>query len=351
MNYRIATFQMLHAVCVAMCVLITPISRAAEPVLDSAPDRAKLEFFEKSIRPVLASKCYKCHSAESEKVKGGLLLDTREGIRRGGDSGHAVVPGHLSESLLLKAIRYTDDDLKMPPAKNGGKLPDSVIADFEKWIQMGAPDPREGAAKVVRKEMDFNKAREFWSFQPPQAAPAPKVADVAWPRTDIDRFILAAAEAKGVQPVADAERRTLIRRVSFDLVGLPPAPGEVEVFVNDRSPQAFELVVDRLLASPQFGERWGRHWLDVARYAESTGKERNFAFPDAWRYRDYVIASFNRDKPCDQFIREQIAGDLLPSKGAAERNEHLIATGFLAIGPKGLNEKNREQFTMDLVDE
>ena len=338
------------------------VALAAEPAVEPAPDRAQLDFFEKSIRPVLAAKCYPCHSADSEKLKGGLLLDTREGIRRGGDSGHAVVPRSLGESLLIKAIRYTDDDLKMPPSKSGGKLPESILADFEKWVQMGAPDPRDGAAKVVSHDIDFTKAREFWSFQPLHTAPAPKVAAAKWPRTDIDRFILAAQEAKGLKPVADAEPAAWLRRVYFDLIGLPPTPAEVQAFVKEcgtpvagsaaRLPNsALEKVVDRLLASPQFGERWGRHWLDVARYAESTGRERNFAFPDAWRYRDYVIAAFNADKPYDQFVREQIAGDLLPSKGAVERNEHLIATGFLAIGPKGLNEKNREQFTMDLVDE
>ena len=170
--------------------------------------------------------------------------------------------------------------------------------------------------------------------------------DKQWPRTDLDRFILAGLEAKGLKPVADSDRRNLIRRVYFDLIGLPPTPEEMDAFFKDTAPDAVTKVVDRLLASPQFGERWGRHWLDVARYAESTGKERNYTFPEAWRYRDYVVAAFNADKPYDQFIREQIAGDLLPAKDAAERNEHLIATGFLALGPKGLNEKNRVQFGM-----
>ena len=323
--------------------------KAPEP--SAKPDAAQLEFFEKSIRPVLAAKCYKCHSAEADKVKGGLLLDTRDGIRQGGDSGHAVVPGNVSESLLLKALHYTDKDMAMPPEKSGGKLPDSVIADFEKWVKMGAPDPRDGAAVVAKKEIDFTKAREFWAFKTPQAAPAPAVADKQWPRTDIDRFILAGLEAKGLKPVADGDRRNLIRRTYFDLIGLPPTPEEMDAFFKDTAPDAYAKVVDKLLASPQFGERWGRHWLDVARYAESTGKERNYTFPEAWRYRDYVIAAFNTDKPYDQFIREQIAGDLLPAKDAAERNEHLIATGFLALGPKGLNEKNKTQFEMDLVDE
>jgi hypothetical protein len=322
---------------------------------ESAVTAAQSEFFEKRIRPVLAEKCYKCHSAEAEKVKGGLLLDTREGIREGGESGHAVVPGDLNQSLLIAAMKWEDKDMKMPPEKEGGKLSDEIIADFEKWIEMGAPDPRDGKAETIaKKEWDIAKGKEFWAFQPPKAAPAPAVKDAAWPRTEVDKYIRAAQEAKGLKPVADADARTLVRRVYFDLIGLPPAPEQVEAFAAEsiRNPQsALGNLVDRLLASPQFGERWGRHWLDVARYAESTGRERNFTFPEAYRYRDYVIAALNADKPYDQFIREQVAGDLLPYKNDAERNEHLVATGFLALGPKGLNEKNREQFRMDVIDE
>ena len=317
-----------------------------------APDKEQIDFFEKQIRPVLASKCYKCHSAEADKVKGGLLLDTREGIREGGDSGHAVVPGDTHESLILKALRWQDKDMRMPPEKEGGKLSDAVIADFERWIKMGAPDPRDGAAPAAsRKWMDLEKAKGFWAFQTPKASPPPEVQDARWPKTDLDRFILAAQEKKGLQPVGDADRRTLIRRLTYDLIGLPPTPEEVDAFVHDSSPDALAKTVDRLLASPQFGERWGRHWLDVARFAESTGKERNFTFPAAWRYRDYVIASVNADKPYDEFIREQIAGDLLPAASSAEHDEHVIATGFLALGPKGLNEKNPEQFRVDQIDE
>ncbi len=315
------------------------------------PDAAQTEFFEKSIRPVLVDKCYKCHSAEATKVKGGLLLDTREGIRSGGDTGHAVVPGNLKESLLIKALHWDDKDLRMPPEKEGGKLPDSVIADFKRWIEMGAPDPRGGDGKVVKKEMDLTKAKQLWTFQTPKAAPVPAVKDKAWPRTDVDRFLLAAQEAEGLHPVGDADRRTLLRRVYFDLIGLPPTPAQIEAFAQDKSPKALAKVVDALLASPQFGERWGRHWLDAARFAESTGKERNFTFPEAWRYRDWVIAAVNADKPYDQFIIEQIAGDLLPSKDTAERDRNMVATGFLAVGTKGLNEKNREIFRMEVVDD
>ncbi len=345
-----------HSIFLATTSFVGAAITPEAPISGAKQDPAGVEFFEKNIRPVLAQKCYGCHSAESGKQKGGLLLDTREGIRMGGDSGHAIVPGDVKESLLLDAIRYDDKETQMPPQKEGGKLPDAVIANFEQWIRMGAPDPREGsgAAKmtpIAKKDWDLKKAKEYWAFQEPKSATAPEVKDKAWPRSNVDKFILGALEAKGLKPVADADKSTLIRRVYFDLIGLPPRPDEVDAFLADQSAGAFENVVERLLASKQFGERWGRHWLDVARYAESTGKERNFTYPSAWRYRDYVIAAFNADTPYDQFIREQVAGDLLPYTNNDERNRQLIATGFLAMGPKGLNEKNRVQFTMDVVDE
>jgi hypothetical protein len=313
----------------------------------------EFDFFEKNIRPLLVERCYKCHSSEAQKAKGGLLLDTREGIREGGDSGHAVVPGEPDDSLLIKALLWTDKELRMPPEKEGGKLSDKVIADFRQWVKMGAPDPREGEAKTAKREIDPEKAKQqLWTFQRPQAAPPPALKDTAWPRTDVDRFIRAAHEARGIAPVGDADARTLVRRLYFDLVGLPPPPEIIEEFVRSAGAASnLSKLVDRLLASPQFGERWGRHWLDVARYAESTGKERNHLFSDAWRYRDYVIAAFNADLPYDQFLREQIAGDLLPSQSSAERDRRLIATGFLALGTKDLAEKKPQQFRADLIDE
>jgi hypothetical protein len=344
-------------------------SAADKPSEKISPDQ--LAFFEKKIRPVLVSKCYSCHAADAEKVKGGLLLDTREGIRMGGATGHAVEPGDLKGSLLIAAIRGEKKDLLMPPKE---KLPPEVIADFEKWVLMGAPDPRDGKAKTAKKP-DLAEGKNFWSFQPVKPVAVPQPKDTKWSASDIDRFVLKKLEENKLKPVGDADPNTFIRRLYFDLIGLPPTPEEVQTFVRDfslshsptRSPApasagekagkresvnpAIERVVDRLLASPHFGERWGRHWLDVARYAESSGKERNYAYPEAWRYRDYVIAAFNADKPYDRFLREQIAGDLLPAKDAAQRNEHLIATGFLAIGPKGLNERNREAFIMEQVDE
>ncbi|MEO6742381.1 MAG: PSD1 and planctomycete cytochrome C domain-containing protein [Chthoniobacteraceae bacterium] len=337
--------------------------KADEPAIQSAvepkPTAEQLDFFEKKIRPVLSERCYKCHSEKADKVKGSLVLDTREGARRGGDSGPAVVPGNLDDSILIQAVRYTNKDFAMPPEKSGGKLSDAIIRDFETWVKMGAPDPREGAAKLVKK---FSKedAKNWWSFQPPKEQTVPKPKNSAWAHGDVDRFLLAALEEKKLKPVGDADPATLLRRIYFDLTGLPPSPLDVGQFFADwktaganaaQQQAALGKWVDKLLASPQFGERWGRHWLDVARYAESSGKDVNIAFPHAWRYRDYVIAAFNQDKPYDQFLREQLAGDLLPSSGASEKTEHMVATGFLAIGPKGLNEQNPRQYCLDLADE
>jgi cytochrome c553 len=322
---------------------------AKEKVEKERPATAEgVAFFEKKIRPVLIAECYKCHSAEKDsKVRGGLTLDTRDGLRKGGDSGPAIVLGNASRSLLVKAIKHADDKLAMPPKK---KLADNVVRDFEQWVTMGAPDPRDGT-RAVRSEIDIEKGRAHWAFQPVKKPAAPAVKNAAWPRSDVDRHLLTALEAKGLSPVEDADRRTLIRRVTFDLTGLPPTPEEVEAFVKDASEKAFEKVVDRLLQSPRFGERFGRHWLDVARYAETSGKAVNLSYPHAWRYRDWVIAAFNADKPYDQFVKEQLAGDLLPSSNAQEKAERQIATGFLALGPKLHNERNRLQFEMDVVDE
>ena len=270
-------------------------------------------------------------------------------MRTGGDLGPAVVPGVPQDSVLIQAIHHTDEQLKMPPKR---KLPDAVIADFETWVKIGAPDPRDEATQVVKNEIAIDIGRQFWSFQPPVRVAPPAAKDASWPRGDIDLFLLAGLEAKNLKPVADCDKRTLLRRLYHDLTGLPPKPDDIEEFVNDASPRALAKVVDSLLASPQFGERWGRHWLDVARYAESAGDQQfNANFPHAWRYRDYVIAAFNSDKPYDRFVKEQLAGDLLPAANEKHKGEGQIATGLLAIGPKNLSERNRLQFTMDLVDE
>jgi len=324
-----------------------------DPASDKPATAEQIAFFEKKIRPVLVKDCYSCHSADAKKIKGGLTLDTQAGMREGGESGPAVVPGDAKASLILKALKHQDEKLKMPPKE---KLSDEVVGDFEKWIAMGAPDPRGGSARVAPKSsgIDIEKGRSFWAFQKPVKAQVPQVKAGAWPRDDIDRFVLAALEAKGLTPVADADASTLIRRVYFDLIGLPPSEEELLQFSKDYAQdprKAVETAVDKLLASPRFGERWGRHWLDVARYAETSGKQVNFIYPYAWRYRDYVVDAFNSDKPYDQFVKEQLAGDLIPSQNDKQTAEHLIATGFLALGPKSHNERSSLQFEMDLVDE
>ena len=316
-------------------------------VTEKAPTAEGVAFFEKKIRPVLIDKCFECHSAKAEKLRGNLYLDTRDGVRKGGTLGPAIVPGNLKESVLIDAINHKHDTLKMPKMK----LPAEVIADFEAWVKMGAPDPRDGTTVRDWKTIDVEKGRQFWAFQSPKKVAAPVVKDTAWAKSDIDRFLLAALEAKTLKPVGDADKRTLLRRTSYDLLGLPPSPEEVEAFVNDNSPDAFEKVVDKLLASPQFGERWGRHWLDVVRFAESSGKTVNFSYPHAWRYRDYVIGAFNSDRAYDRFVKEQLAGDLLRTGTEKEKADAQVATGFLAIGPKDHNERSQLQFAMDIADE
>ncbi len=329
---------------------------AADAVEPGKLSQQDIHFFETKIRPVLVTHCYGCHAADAKRVRGNLLLDTPEGMLKGGDFGPAVVPGEPDDSLLIRAIRFGDPDLEMPPK---GKLPDEVIRDFETWVRMGAPDPRTQARGTIDAAgpaltsyaIDIEKGRGFWAFQAPTPPPTPTVSDTAWPLHDLDRFTLASMEARGASPTDDADRRVWLRRVTFDLIGLPPTPQELVAFEKDTAPGAHERVVDRLLASEAFGERWGRHWLDVARYGESSGKESNVLYPHAWRYRDYVIDAFNADKPFDQFLREQLAGDLLPAEDATDRAENLIATGYLALGPKSHTAQNPRQFAMDVADE
>ncbi len=317
---------------------------------DSA-DLAGIEFFEKKIRPVLVSECYKCHSAE-KKTKGELRLDWRGGWQKGGESGAAIIPGRVGKSLLIQAIRHADADLKMPPKK---KLTAAQIADFEKWVAMGAPDPRTSSkATAEEKELDLAAARKFWAFQPVRKLPAPKVKRADWPQTDIDRFVLAALETKGIGPVGDADDLTLLRRIYFDLIGLPPTPAQMAAFekaaISNRK-SAIANTVDALLASPHFGERWGRHWLDVVRFSESTGGGRTLLMKDAWRYRDYVVDAFNADKPFTEFIREQIAGDLIGDGTLAQQRERLTATAFLLLGPTNYELQDKTVLEMDIVDE
>jgi hypothetical protein len=297
---------------------------------------AQSDFFESKIRPILADHCYKCHSTLAEKIKGGLQLDSREALLKGGDTGKAIVPGDPEASLLIKAVRYTDPDLQMPKDK---KLDDDQIADLVAWVKMGAPDPRSATADQ-RKWTD-NKTNH-WAWQPIRRVAVPEVSDPGWCQTPVDNFILAKLDENGLKPNPPADRRTLIRRASFDLIGLPPTPEEVQAFVNDASPNAFAKVVDRLLASPHYGERWGRHWLDVARYSDTKGQPRrnneDNLYPFAWTYRDYVIRSFNQDKPYNRFILEQIAADRLTTSQANPQN--LAALGFLTVGDHYMGMQN-----------
>jgi hypothetical protein len=317
-------------------VLSTGTAAAAPP-----PGAKAIEHFETRVRPLFVARCQKCHGPE--KQRGGLRLDSASGLARGGDSGPAVVPGKPDESLFIRAVRQTGD-LKMPPDK---KLREQEIADLVTWVRDGAPWP--GGAPSLSAGSFTAAQKTFWSFQPVRKPALPAVADREGPTSPVDVFVLAALEAKGLKPAPAADRRTLLRRVTFDLTGLPPTPAEVDAFLNDRSPGAWERVVDRLLASPHYGERWARHWLDVVRYADTTANDANAVMRYAWRYRDYVVAALNGDKPYDRFVVEQLAGDLLP--GDANRTDRVIATGFLMIGPKALAETDKEQTRLDIVDE
>jgi hypothetical protein len=321
---------------------------AAEPDDSQTITQTEREFFETKIRPVLRKSCYECHSHEADSISADYTLDSAEGLRAGGATGKAsVVPGKPEESLLLSALRYDTHELQMPPSE---KLPDRVIQDFERWIAMGAPDPRSEDPQQLKKQAQTEATEKLWSLQSPRSPQVPDVEDKQWPRTEIDRFVLSRLEAQQLHPVDDADPRKLIRRIYFDLIGLPPAPDVVEKFAEHPSPGAYQQIVEELLASPRFGERWGRHWLDLARYAESSGMEFNFTYPHAWPYRDYVIDSFNKDKPYDQFLTEQLAGDLLPAESEEERQENLLATGFLSVGPKRHNAGTTD-FRRDIVDD
>jgi cytochrome c553 len=300
----------------------------------------QLRFFETSVRPVLVEHCHGCHGAKKQWA--GLRLDSREALLKGGDSGAAVAPGDPAASLLIQAVTNPDPDLRMP---REGQLSERQIADLTRWVEMGAPYPNETAASGQKRNPNH------WSFQPLAQPVLPATRDAEWPRNGVDRFILARLEEAGIAPAQPADRRTLIRRLTFDLTGLPPTPAEIEAFLADQAPHAAARLVDRLLSSPAYGERWGRHWLDVARYADSNGLDENVAHGNAWRYRDYVVAGFNADKPFDQFILEQLSGDLMEANDLPRRHELLTATGFLSIGAKVLAEVDQTKMQMDMVDE
>ncbi len=347
--------------------IIFVLGLIAQPAVAFAEeaDARGIAFYESKIRPLLIEQCYSCHSAKAlskKKLKANLLVDSLSAMLTGGDLGPALVPGKPDESLLIKAVRYTDSDLKMPPKT---KLSEAQISLLEQWVKMGAPAPKESGAgtAIPQATIDLEQGRRHWSIQSLLDVTPPAVSDEAWVKSPVDRFILAKLQVTKLSGATMADKATLIRRATFDLTGLPPTAQEIEAFIKDESPDAFAKVVDRLLASERYGERWGRHWLDVVRYADSNGLDENVAHGNAWRYRDYVIAAFNEDKPFDQFVMEQIAGDLMEKKEpaiagsgsisevAAKPRAALTATGFLALGPKVLAEVDKMKMEMDIIDE
>ncbi len=305
-----------------------------------------MNFFEKRIRPVLAKHCHTCHNPELRTA--GLDLTTAEGFKQGGQSGSLVSVGEPQESRLLRVVNH-QESVRMPPT---GKLLDQEIVDFRTWVQLGAPWPDASETKVAQKAKLSEHQENLWAFQPIREPIVPEVTGHRWIRTPIDHFVLAKLEKKGLRPAASADKLTLLRRATFDLTGLPPTIQEIRRFLADESPDAFENVLDHLLSSPRYGERWGRHWLDVARYADSTGNDEDHRYPYAWRYRDYVIDAFQRDLPYDEFIVEQIAGDLLPKSDHLETNQRrIIATGLLALGPKAIAQQDKTKMLYDVYDE
>ena len=315
--------KIIGGICVLAVSMTSPRIEAEEPTAE------QLTFFEEKIRPVLAEHCYKCHSSRSKKLKAELYLDSREGLLKGGETGPVVVAGKPEESLLIRAVVYLDNELEMPPNK---KLPDRVIADLQEWIRMGVPWPREEPSARKEEKLgdrDWKKLRmESWAFRPMKKPAAPEVKNKQLVNNPIDNFILAKLESKGLKPLGKAAPRLLLRRVYLNLTGLPPTPSQVDEFLADKRPDALDHLVNSLLKSPHYGERWARHWLDTARYSDGLGGfGDNGPLPGAWRYRDWVVDSFNRDLPYDQFVRQQVAGDLI--------NEPLAfyGTGFFAIGP------------------
>ena len=327
MNYRLA-FSLI-----AFLLALSP-ARAAD----------QADFFEKKIRPVLAKHCFRCHSENAKPLRAKLRLNTAAGLQAGGQSGGVLGEGNARKSRLLKALLY--EGPKMPPS---GQLPETVIADFRKWLESGAPLPDD---RIVRRSPgELEAAGAHWAFSRTKPVPPPEVGGIAADSTEIDRFVLARLRQKSLSQGKLASKAVLLRRLSFDLIGLPPTLEEQKQFYEDDSEKAYEKLVDRLLASPHFGERWGRHWLDLARFSESNGADRNVIFQHAWRYARYVITAFNEDRPFDVFVREQIAGDLLPSISQEQKDRQLVATGFLTFGPKTFMETKAERFRMDRVDE
>jgi hypothetical protein len=306
-----------------------------------------IKYFETHIRPLLAARCYGCHSDRAGKQEGGLRLDHRDGWLKGGDRGRAVVPGDAGASLLIQAVRYSDPDFQMPPKE---KIPDEAIAALETWVKMGAPAPEKDVTEFTRPS-DPVAGKSHWAYRPLKKVAPPPVQDQQWPRSEIDHFILARLEQEQLRPVSDASAVNLIRRVSFQLVGLPPSQAHLQAYQQSPTPEALAGIVDELLASPEFGRRWGRHWLDLARYADSNGLDENFLFREAWRYRNWVIDAVNADMPFDRFVLEQLAGDLLPFDSIEQRDRQRIAAGFLVVGPKVLLGVKAKKQRLDVADE
>ncbi|MEO2034566.1 MAG: PSD1 and planctomycete cytochrome C domain-containing protein [Planctomycetaceae bacterium] len=343
MDHDVVKLFNFRRLCLLASVLFSGSTLTADESVPGPGTPAGVEYFEKQVRPILVQYCYECHAGDERE--GGLSLDSRAGVLNGGDTGPAVVIEDVDSSLLLQAIRYKNRDLQMPPEN---RLSDQEIGVLEKWIAMGLPDPRqESTTAAAPTGMSIEEGLRFWSLQPVSNFPLPEVQKSAWGKNSIDAFILAGLEAQGILPAPPADKRSLIRRVTLNLTGLPPTVDEMDAFLSDESDAAYENLVERLLASPQYGVHWGRHWLDVARYADSNGLDENLAYGHAWRYRDYVIDAFNNDKPFDRFLIEQLAGDLVPESS----QETQTATGFLALGAKVLAEPDMEKLVMDTIDE
>lgn len=327
--------------------LMTAIVQPSVMAGDDSVDR-KAEFFEAKIRPVLVQHCYECHSADAKTVRGGLLLDSAAGVSDGGDSGAVIDLQDAEGSLLMSSLKH--ESFEMPPAE---KLSDDVIADFEKWIADGAYDPRDGGKKLKRPEIDLDEGRKFWSFQPVRESKVP-VDSTTWAVSDIDRFIEESHRQAKVSVANDASPAEIVRRLAFALTGLPPTVQQIQDFEKDYAANpdvAMERWCDRWLNSARFGERWGRHWLDVTRFSESSGGGRSLLFPHSWRFRDYVIQSFQNDKPLPQLIKEHLAGDLMPADSSKQRDEQVVGSGYLVLGPNNYEQQDKEQLRMDVIDE
>jgi hypothetical protein len=338
---RTCLHQMLTTICFICCSVSNVVFGQESTESKSA------DFFQSSVLPILQQRCYECHSHAAGKAKGGLMLDSREGWVAGGDSGAAIKPGDVDGSLLIQAVRYAE--LMMPPV---GRLPAEEILILERWVAEGAADPRKSLASAPSNmSPDSTAARNHWAFQPLQHSHSPEVQDSRWPISEIDKFVLEKLESHALHPVDDADRFTWLRRVSLDLTGLPPTPAEISEFIADESAEAFARVVDRLLESRGYGERWARHWLDLVGYADQIGTANNIFAEHAWRYRDYVIQSIQNDKPFDDFVREQLAGDLLAAAAPERRAELLTATGYLLLGDVQVVEADKAKLRIDVIDQ